>query len=77
VLSVRFGFPVYPERELGIPSSSGPVSFAGFTPAASVASSLNDVSVLSAATVDARWSQSGVRKKKGPIKRLFNFAGKF
>ena len=28
----RFGYPVYPERELGIPSGSGPVSFAGFRP---------------------------------------------
>ena len=29
----RFGFPVYPERQFGIPSSRGPpVSFAGFTP---------------------------------------------
>ena len=29
----RFGFPVYPERQFGIPSARGPpVSFAGFTP---------------------------------------------
>ena len=28
----RFGYPVYPERQLGIPSDSGPVSFAGFGP---------------------------------------------
>ena len=34
----RFGYPVYPERELGIPSRTGPVSFAGFSP--SVASSV-------------------------------------
>ncbi len=29
---IRFGYPVYPERHLGIPPASGPVSFAGFTP---------------------------------------------
>ena len=33
----RFGYPVFPERELGIPSRGGPVSFAGFVP--SIASS--------------------------------------
>ncbi len=30
--NLRFGFPVYPERHLGIPPASGPVSFAGFSP---------------------------------------------
>lgn len=31
--SFRFGFPVYPERQFGIPSKGGPpVSFAGFSP---------------------------------------------
>lgn len=28
----RFGYPVFPEREFGIPSRGGPVSFAGFSP---------------------------------------------
>jgi hypothetical protein len=33
LLLFRFGFPVYPERQFGIPSSRGPpVSFAGFSP---------------------------------------------
>ncbi len=31
----RFGYPVYPERNLGIPPVSGPVSFAGFSPSRS------------------------------------------
>ena len=32
----RFGYPVYPERDFGIPSMGGPVSFAGFSPPGSV-----------------------------------------
>ncbi|TRY80527.1 hypothetical protein TCAL_12543 [Tigriopus californicus] len=36
----RFGYPVYPEREFGIPSSLGPVSFAGFSPSVCSGSSV-------------------------------------
>jgi hypothetical protein len=39
----RFGYPVFPEREFGIPSRSGPVSFAGFAVAAKDPPSLSSI----------------------------------
>ena len=67
---------MYPERELGIPSRTGPVSFAGFSPsiASSVASGATTTangrggqadSLLSQATVDGNGSR---RRRRGGSK---------
>ena len=78
----RFGYPVYPERELGIPSRAGPVSFAGFSPsvASSVASAATTAngggdqtdSILSQATIERGGTQWRRRRRAGSRGRLMS-----
>merc|ERR1719273_21504 len=52
----RFGYPVFPQRNFGLPSPAGPVSFAGFSPAPS--------NLTSSSAGPASFQSEMVRKKK-------------
>ena len=66
----RFGYPVYPERDFGIPSPSGPVSFAGFSPSMmSASSSMID----NRSTLTSIHDASGHSRKDKPANKLYFF----
>jgi len=65
----RFGYPVFPEKQFGLPSPTGPVSFSGFSPVQHPGSQLSSLtSQLGPTSLN---NPSKPKKKKGFWKHFF------